>query len=94
MYKLQPDSVTVLLWHSIWVSWIIYDTLLWCVYEFWFHCSGFFLKPLIRLSPTSDFLAEFLCLTQKGNNFDQQKNLEDQLNQISAGPVDQSPFNP
>ena len=36
----------------------------------------------------------WLCLTQKGNNLDQQKNLEDQLNQISAGPVDHSPFNP
>ena len=52
----------------------------------------FFFYPLIRWSSTSDVLArpvdfcwswasrptEFLCLTQKGNNLDQQKNLEDQ----------------
>ena len=43
-------------------------------------------------SRPTEFL--FLCLTQKSNNLDQQKNLEDQLNQILAGPVDQSPFNP
>ena len=33
---------------------------------------------------------DFLCLTQKGDDLDQQKNLEDRLNQISASPVDQS----
>ena len=33
--------------------------------------------------------SEFLCVTQKGDNLDQQKNSEDQLNQVSAGPVDQ-----
>ena len=30
----------------------------------------------------------------KGDNLDQQKTWEDQLNQISAGPVDQLLFNP
>ena len=30
---------------------------------------------------------EFLCAKQKGDNLDQQKNWEDQLNQISASPV-------
>ena len=69
----------------------IYDTLLWCLYEFWFHCSGFFLttNPLVLhqwfLARPVDFCwnwasrpTKLLCLTLKGNNFDQQKYLEDQ----------------
>ena len=57
--------------------------------NFGFIAQGF-LKPLIHWSSTGDFLArpvdfcwswasrptEFLCLTQKGNNLDQQKNLD------------------
>ena len=39
-------------------------------------------------------LNQLFCVTQKGDNLDQQKNWEDQLNQTSAGSVDQLLVNP
>ena len=56
-----------------WISWLIHIKIQ--MDRFCFNWSS---KP-----------SEFLCVTQKGDNLDQQKNSEDQLKQVSAGPVDQ-----